>query len=173
VRALLALPTQRGHPGARHPRVSVEGSRDEPPGYQYLAKVARTLTDANRATVLVGDAESCVCQLEPDARKAAALADIARTLSTSDPGRTASLIDEVDVIVGSLADTSPSHFLLRIIRTTADFDPDRAAGMLETICRVALSQGSGMTAQVSRAQTLQIIAELCIKAASSGVRGSA
>ena len=99
-----------------------------------LAIVARFSADPDRTAALLAEADGYLRPLEPDARKAAAIMEIARTLSAFDPGRSAALCDEVETILGNLADTGSMHMLLRIVKSIAEIDPDRAALLLQGIC---------------------------------------
>lgn len=132
-----------------------------------LAIVARLSADPNRTAGLLAEAEGYLRPLEPDSRKAAAIMEIARTLSAFDPGRSAALCDEVETILGNLADTGSMHLLLRIVQSTAEIDPDRAALLLKGICTMTLSPESHAINDMGRGMALENIAKHCMKIISS------
>jgi hypothetical protein len=132
-----------------------------------LAIVARFSADPDRTAELLAEADGYLRPLEPDARKAAGITEIARTLSAFDPGRATILRDEVETMVGNLADTGSMHLLLRIVQTTAEIDPDRAALLLKGICTMTLSPDSYAVNDIARGMALQNIAERCMKIISS------
>jgi hypothetical protein len=128
-----------------------------------LAIVARFFADPDRTAALLTEAQEYLRPLEPDARTAAAMTEIARTLSAFDPVRAAALLDEVETVLGNLADITYSHLLLRIARTTAEIDADRAARILKGICTMTLSPESHAVNDAARGLTLESIAKHCMK----------
>ena len=70
-------------------------------------------------------------------------------------------------MLANLADTSYSHPMLRIVRTTAEIDPYRAARILKNMCTMTLSPDSQAVNDAARWLTLQSIAEQCMKISSS------
>ncbi|MGD0699139.1 MAG: hypothetical protein ABSA02_04560 [Trebonia sp.] len=132
-----------------------------------LALVARFFADPDRTAALLAEADKYLQPLESDARKAAGMAEIARTLSAFDPANSAVLFDEIENLIASLADTNYMHLLLRIVQRAEEIDPDRAARLLKAICTMTLSPGSIAVNDMSRGMSLLNIAEQCMKIISS------
>ena len=70
-------------------------------------------------------------------------------------------------MTGNLADTTYSHLLMRIVSTTAEIDPDRAARILKGSCDMALSPESHVVNEAGRGITLLSFAKHCMKIISS------
>lgn len=128
-----------------------------------LATVARFFADPDRTAELLTEAEKYLNALEPDGRRAAAMTEIARTLSAFDPGRANALFDETEKMLANISDTSYSHLTRRIVRTTAEIDPYRAARILKNLCTMTLSPDSRAVNDAERWLTLQSIAKECMK----------
>jgi len=143
------------------------GLPDDADKAAILATVARFFADPDRTAALLAEAEKYLRPLERDARRAAAMTEIARTLSAFDPGRATALFDEVETMLANLADTSYSHLMRRIVRTTAEIDPYRAARILKNMCTMTLSPDSQAVNDASRWLALQSMAEQCMKIISS------